>query len=383
MQFRVDALLERIKMLELEIMQLRELASRYKEEAEYYKNQVEKLLEPPYIEAYIIDVLPSGRVRVRTSNGSVLIVNVAPNVSYENIRPGVAVALNQRGSIIVEVLPQSIDPYVSAFEVIERPSVSYDDIGGLDDQIAEIREVVELPLKHPELIRQMGIEPPKGVLLYGPPGCGKTLIAKAVAAQAGATFINVVASELVQKFIGEGARIVRELFELARRKKPSIVFIDEIDAIASKRLDYSTSGEREVHRTLTQLLAELDGFDPLDQVKVIAATNRIDIIDPALLRPGRFDRLIEIPLPDLRGRYEIFKIHTRRMPLDKDVDLPYLAKRTEGASGADIKMICVEAALRAIRRSSRIVTLEDFEYAIEKVMSKYKSNDKTAGIIHT
>jgi len=217
----------------------------------------------------------------------------------------------------------------------------------------------------------MGIEPPKGVLLYGPPGCGKTLLAKAVAHESKATFIRLIASELAQKFIGEGARLVREVFALARKKAPSIVLIDEIDAIGAKRLDVGTSGEREIHRTLTQLLAELDGFDPLDNVKVIATTNRIDILDPALLRPGRFDKVIEIPLPDLRGRYEIFKVHTRRMPLAEDVNLHELARLSEGATGADIRAICTEAGLNAIRNRRRIVMMEDFIKAINKVL-KYR-----------
>ncbi len=358
----------RVRELELEVAHLRGLIAKYKEELDYYKSQVDKLLAPPLIEATLLDVLPDGRAIVKSSTGPILIVHVLDSVDRSKLKPGALVALNQRGAAIVEVLPSREDPFVKALEVIERPNVKYIDIGGLSRQIEELREVIELPLKYPELFRAMGIEPPKGVLLYGPPGCGKTLLAKAVAAESKATFIRIVASELAQKFIGEGARIVREVFKLARRKAPSIVLIDEIDAIGAKRLDIGTSGEREIHRTLTQLLAELDGFDPLDNVKVIATTNRIDILDPALLRPGRFDKVIEIPLPDLRGRYEIFKIHTRRMPLDETVDLIELAKKTEGATGADIRAICTEAGLRAIRLGRKIVTMEDFEYAINKVL---------------
>ncbi len=358
----------RVRELELEVAHLRGLIAKYKEELDYYKSQVDKLLAPPLIEATLLDVLPDGRAVVKSSTGPILIVHVLDSVDKSKLRPGALVALNQRGAAIVEVLPPREDPFVRALEVIERPSVRYIDIGGLSKQIDELREVVELPLKKPHLFKAMGIEPPKGVLLYGPPGCGKTLLAKAVAAESNATFIRVVASELAQKFIGEGARIVREVFKLARRKAPSIVLIDEIDAIGAKRLDVGTSGEREIHRTLTQLLAELDGFDPLDNVKVIATTNRIDVLDPALLRPGRFDKVIEIPLPDLRGRYEIFKIHTRRMPLDENVDLLELAKKTEGATGADIKAICTEAGLRAIRMGRTIVSMEDFEEAIAKIL---------------
>ncbi|MEM1555586.1 MAG: proteasome-activating nucleotidase, partial [Desulfurococcaceae archaeon] len=289
--------------------------------------------------------------------------------------PGRYVALNQRGSTIVEVLPDREDPYVSSMEVIEKPNVRYSDIGGLDTQIMELREVVELPIKNPELFEEIGIEPPKGVLLYGPPGCGKTLLAKAVARESDAVFISVVGSELVQKFIGEGARIVREIFELARRKAPAIVFIDEIDSIAARRIDIGTSGEREVQRTLMQLLAELDGFKPLDRIKVIAATNRVDILDPAILRPGRLDRLIEVPPPEENGRFEILKIHTRRMKLAEDVDLWEIASLTKGLCGAELKAIVTEAGYFAIRNSRRIVCREDFIKAIEKIMSKKNLRD--------
>lgn len=364
---------QRVRELELEVGHLRGLIAKYREDIEYYKSQIDKLMTPPLIEATLLQLLPNRRAVVKSSTGPTLIVHIMDNVDVSKLRPGVSVALNQRGSAIVDVLPPREDPYVKAMEVVERPATRYIDIGGLDSQIRELREVVELPLKHPELFRAMGIEPPKGVLLYGPPGCGKTLLAKAVAGESNATFIRLVASELAQKFIGEGARLVRELFALARRKAPAIVLIDEIDAIGAKRLDVGTTGEREIHRTLTQLLAELDGFDPLDQVKVIATTNRIDILDPALLRPGRFDKLIEVPLPDLRGRLEIFKVHTRRMPLHKDVDLYVLAARTEGATGADIKAICTEAGLNAIRNGRRVVTMEDFDYAITRVLrSRYR-----------
>ncbi|MEM0027265.1 MAG: proteasome-activating nucleotidase [Ignisphaera sp.] len=349
---------------------IRELLLKYKEEIEYYKSQLEKLTAPPLVEATLIDVLPDGRAIVRSSSGPILIVNILESVDRSKLRPGASVALNQRGSAIVEVLPKVEDPTVRVFEIIEKPNVTYTDIGGLEEQIAELREVVELPLKNPLIFKAMGIEPPKGVLLHGPPGCGKTLLAKAVAHESNATFIRIIASELAQKFIGEGARLVKEIFTLARRKAPSIILIDEIDAIAAKRLDVGTSGEREIHRTLTQLLAEIDGFDPLDNVKIIATTNRIDILDPAILRPGRFDKIIEIPLPDTKGRYEIFKIHTRKMPLAIDVDLVELAKLTEGATGAEIKAICTEAALRAIREDRIIVERKDFLYAINKVLKK-------------
>ncbi len=353
----------RIKYLELE-------RERLLNQINYYKHEIEKLMTPPLIEAVVLDTLPDGRVIVRSSTGPNLIVQVSARIDRSKLLPGTHVALSKNGSAIVEILPEREDPYVRMMEVIERPNVTFDDIGGLKEQIRELREAIELPLKHPELFEEIGIEPPKGVLLYGPPGCGKTLLAKAIAREAGATFISIVGSELVQKFIGEGARIVREVFQLARRKAPAIVFIDEIDAIAAKRLDIGTSGEREVQRTLMQLLAEIDGFKPLDKVKIIAATNRIDILDPALLRPGRFDRLIEIPLPNYKARIEIFQVHTRRMKLSKDVDIKLLARLTEGASGAEIKAICTEAGYNAIRRGSRVVAMEDFLKAVKKIMAK-------------
>ena len=360
--------LDYVRRLESKIRELEAEITVLQREVDFYKNEIDKLLSPPLIEAVVLEVLDDDRAIVKSTTGPNLIVHISGLVDRSKVRPGVYVALNQRGSAIVEVLPHREDPMVRAMEVTERPNVRYSDIGGLSSQIQELREVIELPLRFPERFRELGIEPPKGVLLYGPPGCGKTLLAKAVAGESNATFIRLVASELAQKFIGEGARLVREVFRLARRKAPAIVLIDEIDAIAAKRLDVGTSGEREIHRTLTQLLAELDGFDPLDKVKVIATTNRIDVLDPAILRPGRFDRLIEVPLPNEEGRYEIFKIHTRKMKLDKNVDLRYLAKITEGATGADIKAICTEAGYNALRANRLRVTQKDFINAINKVL---------------
>ncbi len=267
------------------------------------------------------------------------------------------------------------------FEVEEKPDVTYSDIGGLDKQIEEIKEAVELPLLKPELFERVGIEPPKGVMLYGPPGTGKTLLAKAVARQTEATFIRVVGSEFVQKYIGEGARLVREVFQLAKEKAPSIIFIDELDAIAAKRTSSDTSGDREVQRTLMQLLSEMDGFDPRGDVKLIGATNRIDILDPAILRPGRFDRIIEVPLPTFEGRLQIFRIHTRKMNIARDVDLRELAEMTEGTSGADIKAIVTEAGMFAIRSEREIVTKEDFRMALEKVLKKESKLPEPKGVM--
>jgi len=358
----IRSLEERVRQLEAEVEFLRR-------ELNYYRSEIDKLMSTPLIEAIVLEVLEDGRAVVRSSTGPVFVVNVSNFLDISKLKPGVHVALNQRGSTIVEILPIVEDVFVRAMEVQERPQITFKDVGGLYEQIRELREVVELPLKRPDLFSKLGIEPPKGVLLYGPPGCGKTLLAKAVAGESSATFIRLAASELAQKFVGEGARVVREVFKLARRKAPAIVFIDEIDAIAAKRIDVGTSGEREIHRTLSQLLVELDGFDPLDKVKVIAATNRLDVLDPAILRPGRFDRLIHVPPPDLRGRYEIFRIHTSRMALSADVDLWELARATEGLCGADIKAICTEAGYNAIRRGAEVVEMKDFLEAIRKYLS--------------
>nr|3WHK_A Chain A, Proteasome-activating nucleotidase, 26S protease regulatory subunit 6A [synthetic construct]3WHK_B Chain B, Proteasome-activating nucleotidase, 26S protease regulatory subunit 6A [synthetic construct]3WHK_C Chain C, Proteasome-activating nucleotidase, 26S protease regulatory subunit 6A [synthetic construct]3WHK_D Chain D, Proteasome-activating nucleotidase, 26S protease regulatory subunit 6A [synthetic construct]3WHK_E Chain E, Proteasome-activating nucleotidase, 26S protease regula len=256
------------------------------------------------------------------------------------------------------------------FEVVERPNVTYNDIGGLKKQLQELREAIELPLKHPELFEEVGIDPPKGVLLYGPPGCGKTLMAKAIAHEVNATFIRVVGSELVRKYIGEGARLVHELFELAKEKAPTIIFIDEIDAIGAKRLDETTGGEREVNRTLMQLLAEMDGFDPRGNVKVIAATNRPDILDPALLRPGRFDRLIEVPLPDEFSRAQILQIHSRKMTTDDDINWQELARSTDEFNGAQLKAVTVEAGMIALRNGQSSVKHEDFVEGISEVQAR-------------
>ncbi len=376
---------EEIQYLRRRVQELMKEKIALQRDLEHYKSEVTRLLSPPLIEAVVLEVLDDGRVIVKSSTGPNLIVNTVAGIDPQSLRPGMMVALNNRASTIVSVLPNRFDPIVKSMEVVEKPNVTFNDIGGLKEQIREVYEAVVLPLKRPDLFRELGIEPPRGVLLYGPPGTGKTLLAKAVARESGATFIRVVASEFVNKFIGEGARLVREVFRLARRKAPSIVFIDEIDAIGARRLELGTSGDREVQRTLVQLLAEMDGFDPLGNVKVIAATNRLDLLDPALLRPGRFDRIIEIPLPDKQGRVEILRIHTRRMKLDRDVDLEMIAEITEGFSGADLKAVVVEAGYNALRRNSKVVNLTDFLRAVEKVRRRLKNSSRVEGssLLHT
>jgi proteasome regulatory subunit len=332
------------------------------------RNEIRRAQMPPLLTATLLDVLPDGRVVVKSTAGPSFVVNVHNFVNPKDLKPGVRVALNQRTYTVMEVLPTKKDPHVLGMEIEEVPQVTYADIGGLEEQVREIRETVELPLLKPELFARVGIDPPKGVLLYGASGTGKTLVARAVAHETKATFIRVIGSELVQKYIGEGARIVREMFELAREKSPSIVFVDELDAIGARRLETSTSGDREVYRTLMQFLAEVDGFDPRGDVRIIGATNRPDVLDPALLRPGRFDRLIYFPLPDEGARLAIFKIHTRNMNLAEGVNLEELVKLTPRATGADIKAICTEAGMFAIREGRDRVEHVDFERAVNKVL---------------
>ncbi|MFW9929990.1 MAG: AAA family ATPase, partial [Candidatus Thorarchaeota archaeon] len=272
------------------------------------------------------------------------------------------------------LIPSPIDPFIRGMEIEERPKEQYKDIGGLEKQINEVRESIELSLKSPELFDKVGIESPKGVLLYGPPGSGKTLIAKAVAHETNATFISINGSEFVQKYIGEGARLVRELFQFAQKNAPAIIFIDEIDAIGSHRLDIATGGDREVARTFMQLLAEMDGFKSRGNVKIIGATNRIDILDEALLRPGRFDRHIFVDLPNKIGRLEIFKIHTQKMSLEENTDFIKLADLTESFNGAEIRNLCQEAGMKAIRDDCEKVISEHFYYALNKIKEKKKQN---------
>jgi proteasome regulatory subunit len=294
-------------------------------------------------------------------------VRSSPSIESVDLKPGVRCTLNQQSLAIVELLPTSFDSQIYGMELVDSPQETYADIGGLEIQINEIKEAVELPLKRPELFLRIGVHPPKGVLLHGPPGTGKTLLAKAVAHETNAHFMRVVGSELVQKYIGEGARLVRELFDLAKKKAPTIIFIDEIDAVGASRTESNTSGDREVQRTLMQLLAGMDGFENRGDVKIIGATNRIDILDRALLRPGRFDRIIEIPLPDETGRLSILKVHCRTLTIDEDVNLCEIAKQTNGKNGADLRAICMEAGMFAIRKDRPAIMQEDLLAAINKI----------------
>ena len=356
---------------------------RLEREVKSLRAEVERFRSPPLVLATINEIIDDTRMTVKSSTGPNFLINYSKFLDPKLLQPGARVALNQQTFGVVEVLPSEKDANVSGMEVEEKPSISYDDIGGLEDQIVEVKETVELPLTKPELFKEIGIDPPKGILLYGPPGTGKTLLAKAVAKQTNATFIKIVASEFVKKYIGEGARLVREVFELAKEKAPAIIFIDEIDDVAAKRLKSSTSGDREVQRTLMQLLAELDGFESRGDIGIIGATNRPDILDPALLRPGRFDRFIEVPEPNEEGRREILSIHTSKMNLDKEADLDLLSTLTDGCSGADLKAICTEAGMFAIRSERKYVTVADFMDAIEKIMGANHDEEfqKEAGVM--
>jgi len=367
---------KRLRNLETEKQLLDAERLRLEQELSSLRNEIDRLREPPLVSATVIDMLEdSGKVIVKSSTGPSFVVNPSRKVKNENLTPGMRVALNQRTFAIMEILPTKLDPFVKGMEVIDEiPDISYEDVGGLEDQILEVRETVELPLLKPELFKKVGIDPPKGVLLYGPPGTGKTLVAKAVAHETEATFIRIIGSELVQKFIGEGARLVREIFNLAKQKAPTILFIDELDAIGSQRLKIATSGDREVQRTLMQLLSELDGFGERGDIKIIGATNRIDILDPALLRPGRFDRMIDFPVPDEKARESIFNIHSRNLNIEGEVKFKNLVNLTEGATGADIKAICTEAGMFAIRKNKEVIVKDDFIEAVNKVMSKMRDN---------
>ena len=338
-----------------------------KETVNKLKEDLDRFKAAPLMVCEVRNVFGKEAV-IRLPNGNQFYVNISQECG--KVKAGDVVLADQKNLTIIKKIPTTRKFDIENFVIIEKPKVSWESVGGLDMQVREIKEVVELPLKKPELFKKVGITPPKGILLYGKPGTGKTLIAKAVASSTNSTFIQVVASELVQKFIGEGAKMVKEIFELARRKTPAIIFIDELDALAAKRIDMGTSGEREVNRTFMQLLAEIDGFKPLDNVKIIGATNRKDILDPAVIRPGRLDRLIHIPIPKSEARLEIFKIHTCHMNLGSDINLSNLSSMMEDLSGAEIKAVCTEAGYFAIRENRTKVVNKDFLKAIDKVIKE-------------
>jgi proteasome regulatory subunit len=371
-QEKIDSLEERIDILDAQNEEMRDKLldanaenNKFQQKLERLNHENKKLKQSPLFVATVQEIAEDGIIIKQHGNNQEALTEVTDEL-HEKLEPGSRVAVNNSLSVVTD-LSDETDVRARVMEVEESPGVVYDDIGGLAEQMNEVRETVELPLKSPEMFDDVGIQPPSGVLLHGPPGTGKTMLAKAVANQTDATFIKMAGSELVHKFIGEGAKLVRDLFEVAREHEPAVIFIDEIDAIASKRTDSKTSGDAEVQRTMMQLLSEMDGFAERGEVRIIAATNRFDMLDRAILRPGRFDRLIEVPKPDAEGREKIFAIHTQEMNLADDVEFSELAADATDASGADIKAVCTEAGMFAIRDDRTEVRMTDFDEAWTKI----------------
>jgi len=366
LQLVVSEKMQNLRRLQAQRNQLNAKVRLLREEIQLLQEQgsyVGEVVKPMDKKKVLVKVHPEGKFVVDIDE---------KNVEMKDVTPNLRVALKNDSYVLHKILPNKVDPLVSLMMVEKVPDSTYEMVGGLDKQIKEIKEVIELPVKHPELFEALGIAQPKGVLLYGPPGTGKTLLARAVAHHTDCTFIRVSGSELVQKFIGEGSRMVRELFVMAREHAPSIIFMDEIDSIGSARLESGGSGggDSEVQRTMLELLNQLDGFEATKNIKVIMATNRIDILDSALLRPGRIDRKIEFPPPNEDARADILKIHSRKMNLTRGINLRVIAEMMPGASGAEVKGVCTEAGMYALRERRVHVTQEDFELAVAKIMQK-------------
>ena len=379
-QEKIEALQERLEVLESQNEEMRDKLldanaenNKYQQKLERLTHENKKLKQSPLFVATVQEVAEDGVIIKQHGNNQEALTEVTREM-YDQLEPDDRVAVNNSLSI-VKTLDTETDVRARVMEVDESPQVTYTDIGGLEEQLQEVRETVEMPLRKPDMFRDVGIDPPSGVLLYGPPGTGKTMMAKAVANETDATFIKMAGSELVHKFIGEGAKLVRDLFEVAREHEPSVLFIDEIDAIASKRTESKTSGDAEVQRTMMQLLSEMDGFEDRGEIRIIAATNRFDMLDRAILRPGRFDRLIEVPKPDQEGREKIFRIHTREMNVADDVDFEVLAREADEASGADVKAICTEAGMFAIRDDRTEIRMTDFQEAWTKIQQEDEDRD--------
>ena len=379
-QEKIESLEERLEVLESQNEEMRDKLldanaenNKYQQKLERLTHENKKLKQSPLFVATVQEVNDDGVIIKQHGNNQEALTEVTEEMR-DDLEPDSRVAVNNSLSV-VKTLNDETDVRARVMEVDESPVVTYQDIGGIEDQVEEVRETVEMPLKNPGMFDEVGIDPPSGVLLHGPPGTGKTMLAKAVANQTDAHFIKMAGSELVHKFIGEGAKLVRDLFELAREREPAVIFIDEIDAIAAKRTESKTSGDAEVQRTMMQLLSEMDGFEDRGEISIIAATNRFDMLDRAILRPGRFDRLIEVPKPDERGRDQIFQIHTRDMSIDDGLDYASLAEMADDASGADIKAICTEAGMFAIRDERTTVQMSDFETAYGKIQNEETDED--------
>merc|ERR1712048_606426 len=368
---------ERIKdylLMEEEFIRNQDRLKPQDEKDEEERAKVDELRGRPMAVGSLEEVIDDNHAIVSTSMGSEHYVSMLSFVDKDLIEPNCTVLLHHKVHAVIGVLSDDADPLVSCMKIEKAPQESYADVGGLETQIQEIKEAVELPLTHPEYYEDMGIKAPKGVILYGPPGTGKTLLAKAVANQTSATFLRIVGSELIQKYLGDGPKLVRELFRVAEEHSPSIIFIDEIDAVGTKRYNANSGGEREIQRTMLELLNQLDGFDDRGDIKVIMATNRIDALDPALLRPGRIDRKIKFPLPDIKTKRHIFGIHTSRMTLGEDINIEEFVMSKDDLSGADVKAICTEAGMLGLRERRMKVTQADFKKAKIKALYKKKGD---------
>jgi Proteasome-activating nucleotidase len=379
-QEKIESLEERLGLLEEQNEDMRDKLldanaenNKYQQKLERLTHENKKLKQSPLFVATVQEITDDGVIIKQHGNNQEALTEVTDEMR-EELEPDARVAVNNSLSV-VKSLDDETDVRARVMQVDRSPEVAYGDIGGISEQVEEVRETVEMPLRNPGMFDSVGIDPPSGVLLHGPPGTGKTMLAKAVANQTDATFIKMAGSELVHKFIGEGAKLVRDLFELARQNEPAVIFIDEIDAIAAKRTESKTSGDAEVQRTMMQLLSEMDGFEDRGEISIIAATNRFDMLDRAILRPGRFDRLIEVPKPDPEGRGQIFQIHTREMNVSDDVDYDGLAEMAAEASGADIKAICTEAGMFAIRDDREEVQMSDFRDAYQKTQNEEGGNE--------
>ncbi|KAI0208151.1 26S proteasome regulatory subunit 6A [Lamellibrachia satsuma] len=402
LRMNTDEIISRTRLLDNEVKIMRSEVMRISHELQAQKEKIKENTEKikvnktlPYLVSNVIELLdvdPQDQAEedganvdldsqrkgkcavIKTSTRQTYFLPVIGLVDPENLKPADLVGVNKDSYLILETLPQEYDSRVKAMEVDERPTEQYSDIGGLDKQIQELIEAVVLPMTHKERFETLGIQPPKGVLLYGPPGTGKTLLARACAAQTKSTFLKLAGPQLVQMFIGDGAKLVRDAFALAKEKAPAIIFIDELDAIGTKRFDSEKAGDREVQRTMLELLNQLDGFMPNSDIKVIAATNRVDILDPALLRSGRLDRKIEFPTPTEEARARILQIHSRKMNVNPDVNFEELARCTDDFNGAQCKAVCVEAGMIALRREATELCHEDYMDAIMEVQAKKKAN---------
>ena len=402
MRMGTDELISRTRLLDNDIRIMKSETSRISHEQQTMKEKIKENSEKikvfkvlPYLVSTVVELLDiepqdhseedgshmdldaqrKGKCAViKTSTRQTYFLPVIGLVDPEKLNPGDLVGVNKDSYLILDTLPPEYDSRVKAMEVDERPTEQYSDIGGLDKQIEELIEAIVLPITHKERFVNIGIQPPKGVLLYGPPGTGKTLLARACAAQTKSTFLKLAGPQLVQMFIGDGAKMVRDAFALAKEKAPAIIFIDELDAIGTKRFASEKEGDREVQRTMLELLNQLDGFSSSSDIKVIAATNRVDTLDPALLRSGRLDRKIEFPVPNEEARANIMRIHSRKMNTTKDVNFEELARCTDDFNGAQLKAVCVEAGMIALRRGASELNHEDYMEGILEVQSKKKTH---------